>query len=164
MSAGELPNAVSRLPPSFTLEQLTRSDTAMARHIDNQPLLAHLPNLRRLTATLEAIQTALRHPISVTSAYRCPELNHAVGGVSNSRHTLGLAADFTCASLGTPLRVAHAVIAAGIEFDQLIHEYGRWVHVGLAEQGSAPRRQVLTICAGGGGYRDGLLPCAAQQT
>lgn len=152
-----------RLSPSFTLKQLIDSDTARKHGIDNHPLDAHLPNLRRLAAALERIQTLLRHPLVITSAYRNPEVNKLVGGVPASRHALGLAADFVCPALGAPLAVARAIAASAIEYDQLIHEYGRWVHLGLAPPGVAPRAQLLTICSGAGGYQEGLLSCSGAR-
>ena len=148
-----------RLSPSFTLDQLIHSDTAQQHGVDNRPLDAHLPNLRRLAAALEAIQKLLRQPLFITSAYRNPKVNKLVGGVPASKHALGLAADFVCPAFGAPLAVARAIAASAIEYDQLIHEYGRWAHLGLAPSGVAPRAQLLTICSGAGGYQDGLLPC-----
>lgn len=150
------------LSASFTLAQLIHSDTAVKRGLDNHPLPQHLPSLRRLAALLETIQALLRHPLQITSAYRNPELNRLVGGVPASRHALGLAADVVCPTFGTPLEVARAIASAGVEFDQLIHEYGRWVHVGLAGDQITPRGQLLTICSSDGGYLDGLLPCPAH--
>lgn len=148
-----------QLSPNFALEQFTRSETAQKRGIDNQPEAAHLPALRRLAAVLEQVQALLGAPLTITSGYRSPALNSAVGGVAHSRHALGLAADFVCPAYGSPLRVAQAVAASGIVFDQMIHEYGRWVHFGLAPEGEVPRKQVLTICSSKEGYLDGLHPC-----
>jgi hypothetical protein len=108
---------------------------------------------------LESIQTLLRHPITITSAYRNPEVNRLVGGVPTSKHALGLAADLVCPAFGAPLDIARAIAASGIGFDQVIHEYGRWVHVGLAIEGNAPRGQLLTISSKKTGYLDGLHPC-----
>ena len=152
-----------RLSPSFTLDYLIHSDTAQQHGIDNRPLDAHLSHLRRLAAALERIQTLLRQPLVITSAYRNPELNQLVGGVPASKHALGLAADFVCPAFGAPLEVARAIAVAAIEYDQLIHEYGRWVHLGLAPPGVAPRGQLLTICSGAGGYQEGLLSCSGAR-
>lgn len=148
-----------QLSPSFDLAQLLFSDTARERGIANHPLPEHLPHLRLLAAALEELQLLLGAPVQVTSAYRSPELNAAVGGVPRSRHALGLAADFACPGFGTPLQVAQAIAASAIVFDQIIHEFGRWVHFGLAVPGEAPRRQLLTICSSAEGYLDGLHAC-----
>lgn len=148
-----------RLSPNFTLAQLTHSDTAVRMGITNQPDALQTANLARLAEALEKVQALLGHPLSINSAFRSAALNAAVGGVPLSRHALGLAVDYTCAQFGTPLQVAQAVAASGLAYDQLIHEFGRWVHLGLAPAGTAPRRQLLTICNAGAGYLDGLLPC-----
>ena len=145
--------------PGFALAQLTHSDTAITHGIDNLPHDEHLPNLRRLASALESIQSLLEQPLLISSAYRSPEVNRLVGGVPTSKHALGLAADFVCPAFGAPLEVARAIAACGLEFDQLIHEFGRWVHLGWAPSGIAPRRQMLTICTRETGYQDGLHPC-----
>lgn len=148
-----------RLSPNFTLAQLTYSDTALARGITNQPDPLHIAGLVRLAHALESVIALLHAPLAISSAYRCPELNAAVGGAPASRHALGLAADFTCAQFGTPLATARVIADSSLEFDQLIHEYGRWVHLGLAPAATVPRRQTLTICSARGGYLDGLRDC-----
>lgn len=150
-----------RLSPNFELADLTRSDTARRLGLPNDPPAEHLANLGRLAEALEAVQALLRRPLTVNSAYRSPAVNAAVGGVPTSRHALGLAADFTCAGFGPPLEVARAIARSGIAYDQVIHEYGRWVHLGLAAGNTPPRRQALTICSAERGYEDGLLPCSA---
>lgn len=148
-----------RLSPNFTLARLIRSDTAERLGIGNTPGPDQVGNLARLAAAMEQVLGVLGHDIAISSGYRCPALNAAVGGAPQSRHVLGLAVDFTCARFGTPLEAARAVAASPVAFDQLIHEYGRWVHLGLAPEGSVPRRQLLTICSGGAGYVDGLVSC-----
>ena len=60
---------------------------------------------------------------------------------------------------GNLLAVAQAIAASPLRFDQLIHEYGRWVHLGLAPATCEPRLQTLTICNFNGGYLEGLLDC-----
>ena len=161
LSPNSPPRTPARLSPHFTLAQLTHSDIAAKHGINNQPSPDHLANLRRLALLLESIQTLLQHPITISSAYRNPEINRLVGGVPTSRHALGLAADLVCPGFGTPLDVARAIAASGIGLDQVIHEYGRWVHVGLAAEGAVVRGQQLTICTSEQGYLDGLLPCAS---
>jgi|GEM_PF-340013 len=151
-----------RLSPNFTLAQLTHSDTALARGIVNQPDQWQIDGLMRLAQTLELVMALLRAPLSISSAYRCPELNAAVGGAPESRHALGLAVDFTCPQFGTSLAAARAIADSALEFDQLIHEYGRWVHLGLAPAATVPRRQTLTICSARHGYVDGLSDCTLE--
>ncbi len=96
------------------------------------------------------------HPIDITSGYRCPELNARVGGVDTSQHTLGLAADWVCPEAGTPWRLAQTVAQSGIEFDQLILEFNRWVHISAAPQDRPARREILSIFSSAEGYLSGL--------
>jgi hypothetical protein len=149
-----------RLSPNFTLAQLIRSDTAERLGIDNHPGAEHVANLVRVAAAMEDLMELLGRPLAISSGYRSPALNAAVGGASHSRHALGLAVDFTCAGFGSPLEVARAIASSTLRFDQLIHEYGRWVHLGLEPDGIPPRRQSLTICNAASGYMDGLVACA----
>lgn len=151
-----------QLSPNFALARFTASDTARERGIANHPGAEHLAHLRLLAQALEQVQALLGAQITVTSGYRSPELNAAVGGVPHSLHALGLAADFVCPAYGAPLAVARAIAASTLDFDQVIHEYGRWVHFGLARPGQAPRRQLLTICGSAAGYLDGLHECPAR--
>jgi hypothetical protein len=67
----------------------------------------------------------------------------------------GLAVDFTVPRYGSTLQVARAIATCGLQFDQVIHEYGRWVHLGLAPEGVATRGELLSIFAGTG-YVAGL--------
>lgn len=137
------------MTPNFTLAELTRTDTGLP----NTPDADQLANLERLAATLERVRRVLGdNPLRVTSAFRSRAVNKAVGGSPTSTHVLGLAADFTCPRFGPPLAVCQAIEAAGIEFDQLIHEYGQWIHLGI---GPRKRSQLLTIDRHG--TRSGLL-------
>ncbi|PTE02718.1 D-Ala-D-Ala carboxypeptidase family metallohydrolase [Pandoraea apista] len=142
----------------FTLDELTHSQTADRRGIDNSASEDVVANLTRLAQTLERVRVLLgSRPITISSGYRSPDLNRAVGGARNSAHLYGLAADFICPGYGTPLQICKAIAASGIDFDQLIHE-GTWVHLGLAQPSQKNRRQVLTANFSGGTatYREGL--------
>lgn len=127
------------MTPNFTLAELTVTNTGLA----NTPNADQLANIERLAATLERVRRVLGgKPLIVTSAFRSPAVNRAVGGSPTSAHVHGLAADFTCPRYGSPLQVCMAIEESGIEFDQLIHEYDRWVHLGI---GPRERGEVLTI-------------------
>jgi zinc D-Ala-D-Ala carboxypeptidase len=143
-----------RLSRYFTLSRLIHSDTALAQGIDNTPLPELLPNLRQLARGLDQVRRLLGYPLEISSGYRSPALNAAVGGVVNSQHTQGLAADFICPSFGSPLIVARAIRDSRIDFDQCILEFGEWVHLSFS---TAPRRRVLTIYAAAEGYLEGLF-------
>ena len=99
------------------------------------------------------MQALLGAPLEISSGYRSPALNSAVGGSPTSQHSQGLAADFACAAFGTPLEIAAAIQASDIEFDQCILEYGRWVHLSFS---ATPRGRVLSIYNSSDGYLDGL--------
>lgn len=134
------------LSPHFSLAELTASDTAKARKIDNTPSAAVKGNLVRLAAVLEQVRALVNGPIIVSSGYRSPALNAAVGGAANSAHVQGLAADITSPRM-TAKALAVLIRESNIQFDQLIYE-NTWVHIGL--QAGAPRRQVLTAKFGAG--------------
>jgi hypothetical protein len=143
-----------RLSRYFTLARLAASDTARARGIDNTPPDALLPNLRLLARGLDRVRLLLGHPLEISSGYRCPELNAAVGGVPHSQHAQGLAVDFTCPGFGPPIAIARAIRDSEIVFDQCICEFSEWIHLSFS---TAPRRRVLTIYDAREGYLDGLI-------
>lgn len=146
-----------RLSPHFTLEEFTKSQTAIRRGIKNQPNGAELKNLKRLAIEiLEPVRRAFNRPFSPSSGFRTPALNVAIGSNSTSQHTKGEAVDFEIA--GIPNREVAEWIRDHLKFDQLILEFhdpddpaSGWVHVSLKEKDN--RGQVLTInrkgvCAG----------------
>jgi len=96
--------------------------------------------LLRSAFGMEGVRTLLGAPIIISSGYRSPEVNKAVGGAKNSQHTKGEAVDFICPGYGSPLKICKAIAASGIKFDQLIQE-GTWVHISFSD---ANRREVLT--------------------
>lgn len=142
-----------QLSPNFSLAQLTYSETADDKGIDNTPPAEAIDNLRRLASGLEKVQALLGASLEISSAYRCAALNEAVGGAGNSQHVRGLAADFVCPGFGSPMEIALALQQSEIEFDQCILEFGRWVHVSFSD---APRRRMLTIHDPEVGYLAGL--------
>lgn len=147
------------LSPHFTLEELTRSEIALRRGLNNTPAAEILSTLRHTAAELERVRTLLGYPIQVNSGYRSPDVNAAVGGSSRSQHVAGEAVDFVAPGYGSPLQVCRAIAESALEFDQLIYE-GAWVHISFTRSSawrsaSAPfgrvqRRQVLTAHFSGG--------------
>ncbi|KAB8052275.1 peptidase M15 [Janthinobacterium sp. FT14W] len=135
------------LSPHFSLAELVSSQVATRKGIDNAPSPSIVVNLTRLAALLEQVRALVGTPIAISSGYRSPALNRAVGGAANSAHVLGLAADISTAKLA-PKALAMLIRQSDIAFDQLIYE-GTWVHIGLST--GAPRRQVLTAKFAGGG-------------
>lgn len=131
------------LSNNFTLEELTHTDH---RQFDNTPNASEMANLVRLAGFLEEVKTAIGgKPVMVNSAFRCKEVNDAVGSKDTSQHRIGCAADIRVPSM-TPDEVVKAVIGSGIGYDQLIREFDRWTHISVPSvAGDSPRRQVLII-------------------
>ena len=140
-----------QLSPNFYLHEFTRSQAA-ARHgieIKVPEDSEVFTNLKHLTNTgLQPARDALG-PVFISSGYRPELLNKAIGGSSTSAHVHGLAGDISVVDY-SPLEVAEWYAASDVEFDQVIHEFGQWVHVGMAERGAEPRRELLTAVRKGG--------------
>jgi hypothetical protein len=133
------------LTPHFSLEELVASDTATRLGIDNTPPPEVVDELRKTAGLLEQIRAILGVPLLVSSGYRCQALNRALKSQDTSAHIPGQAADFRAPSFGTPLDICHALQghAQELGFDQLIHEFDAWVHVG--RRSGTSRGQLLTI-------------------
>lgn len=151
------------LTDHFTLEEMVRSETAPRLGIDNTPTAEVITELTKTAQFLERIRAFARahyNPnaiVVVTSGYRCPELNKAIGGVPTSAHCYGCAADIHVP--GVPiLQLAKDVATNIMGYDQIIHEFGSWVHVGLARPGLRIRLETLTIGGHPAQTREGLLP------
>ena len=138
-----------QLSPHFTLQELTKSQTALRRSIPNQPGKGEVESLKRLASEiLEPVRSHFERPFSPSSGYRSPALNMALGSKPTSQHTKGEAVDFEIP--GIPNRNIACFIRDSLNFDQLILEFhdpeepaSGWVHVSLKESGN--RGQVLTI-------------------
>ena len=147
-----------KLTAHFTLAEFLASDTALRKGLSNTPDSLSLYAIRTCTAPgMERVRECLGAPILITSGYRSPAVNKAVGGSSSSQHQSGQAVDFKAPAFGTPLEIARRLVAAReeIRFDQLIQE-GAWVHISFVQ--GAPRGQVLTAHFAGGRvtYSNGL--------
>lgn len=144
-----------KLSAHFSLEEFIISSKALSMGIKNDPTPPHLENLKRLAERMEAVRALFNRPIEITSAYRNPQVNAAVGGVSTSAHAVGHAADFHVDGM-TDLEVAKAVRDSGLKFDQLIYEKSRCVHISFDPK---LRRQVLRQPGGPGSpVHNGLEP------
>jgi len=137
----------------FELKEFVVSDTASKKGIDNTPtfeVVAHLDELRK--TILDPMRAAWGSALVVTSGYRCKKLNSAVGGVSNSAHLTGYAADIRPSD---KRRTAKFVLwAAGwlednrVKYDQAIDENvkgERWLHIAVRDNNGRQRRQNLVI-------------------
>jgi hypothetical protein len=143
----------------FTLEELTRSATALRLGLDNTLPAQLYRNAEKVAEALERIRAYCGgKPVRVTSCYRSKFVNAAVGGSMTSAHCAAMAADFEV--IGVPhIEVCQAMPEIVPEFDQCIYEFGPtgWVHLGLAQK--APRNQLLTAVRVHGKtvYRPGIL-------
>lgn len=134
-----------QLSKNFSLEELTHSDLATRKGINNDPTSNIINNLGRLAQLLEQVRKMVGRPITVSSGYRCPELNKAVGGQPNSQHMQGCAADIRALNM-TPDQLVKAIINTDIQFDQLIREFDSWVHISVTNNPQdIPRGQTLII-------------------
>lgn len=128
----------------FKLAEFINSATANRLGIDNMPTFEIVDNLNRLADYLDGIRAKLGKPILVSSGYRCPMLNKAVGGVANSQHLKGLAADLICADMESLEKV---LLETG-GYDQLIKEHRKgsssfWYHVSVCPCKGKPRNQII---------------------
>jgi hypothetical protein len=118
----------------FTIEELFASATAKAKGIDNTPNVQQMINLVYLAAyVLEPLRMAMDEPIKIGSGFRCQKLNKAVGGVYNSQHLKGQAADLCIDGDIAKGKRWFNYIKDHLPFDQLIWEHNSkgtyWVHV-----------------------------------
>lgn len=143
---------MTQLSEHFTLDEATYSETAIRLHIDNQPSEQQLHNMKVAAEHLEMVRSATG-PLRVNSWLRLPAVNEAVGGSKISSHMDGWAIDCS-SSAHTPYELCQIVKGAGIKFDQMIHEYGRWMHISFAPE---MRQQELTIFKPEGKYKPGIL-------
>ena len=112
------------LTANFTLEELTFSQTAARLGIVNSPDAQQIDALKNLCVNvLQPLRDALGETITVSSGFRCPALNRAVSGASDSQHLLGQAADLQCFTLA-PAEFFRRTVAQNLPFDQLIFEGG----------------------------------------
>lgn len=116
------------------MEELYASATATAKGINNKPSVQQMINLVYLCAyVLEPLRVAMGEPIKIGSGFRCQALNKAVGGVYNSQHMKGQAADLCIDGDKQKGRKWFNYIRDHLPFDQLIWEHNSkgtyWVHV-----------------------------------
>lgn len=128
----------------FSIKEMTKSNTATAKGIDNTPDQTVTNNLTKLIeAVLDPLREWYGKPIIVNSGYRCEALNKAIGGAKSSQHMLGEAADITAGSKEENEELFN-YIKDNLEFDQLINESDfSWVHVSYRE--GRLRKQVLEL-------------------
>lgn len=129
----------------FSFQEFERSDTAYKHGIDNTAPESARKNIAALVdKVLDPLREAWGKPISVTSGYRCPELNRIVGGSKTSHHMRGMAADITTGNRVENRRLFQLIMDLKLPFTQLIDEKNfQWVHVSLDPEDV--KRQVLRL-------------------
>jgi hypothetical protein len=123
-----------RLSKNFTLSEITKSNTAKRLGIDNAPNQEHLNNMQILVRDLIQPMRDALGPIRISSGYRSPVLNRAIGGSTKSQHCKGQALDLQFWSKGEMCnkKIYDWVLKEGIEFDQMINEFDfAWIHISL---------------------------------
>jgi len=134
-----------KLSPNFSLEELTFSQVASRRGLNNTPSDKVKDNLERLAFFLEQIRKLFNKPLLISSGYRSREVNEAVGGSKASQHCEGCAADFNVKGM-SPNAVVRAIVDANIPYDQVILEFDSWIHISIPTiKGATPRKQALII-------------------
>ncbi len=142
------------LTSHFSLEELTHSEIAVRKGLDNTPTPEIEANLAELALALEQVRELLDCPLHISSGYRSAKVNAAVGGTGTSAHCQGYAADFTAPPFGSPKDIAEKIRDSALVWDQLIAE-GTWVHISIDPK---MRRQVMTAHFAGGkvSYSQGI--------
>ena len=132
--------------PNFTLAVLTDSQTATRHGMTEQfaPSPEVVANLQHhALKILEPLRAALQKKgkqLVITSGYRCERVNAKIGGAKNSQHIKGQATDIQVSGMKNEDLIL-LIVALKLPFDQLIEEFGSWVHVSSA---SSPRQQILS--------------------
>ena len=133
-----------RLSKNFVLSEITRSNTAKRLGINNEPTKEHIVNIQRLiTNILQPMRNDLG-PIRISSGYRSPSLNRAIGGSGKSQHCKGQALDLQFWKDGqiNNEKIYNWIIDNAIEFDQMINEFDfAWIQLSLKK--SKNRKDVL---------------------
>jgi len=133
------------ISPNFWLSEFLQSDEATRKGLDNSPDGPSLAALRTITIPgVQSIRDCLGMPVFVSSGYRSPAVNAAVGGSRASQHMQGLAADLKSPQFGSPLTIARYLLQHWTHpFEQMIQE-GSWLHIGFPPAGQKGKREVLT--------------------
>ena len=133
-----------RLSKNFTLSEITKSNTAKRLGIDNAPNQEHLNNMQVLIRDLIQPMRDKLGPIRISSGYRSPALNRAIGGSSRSQHSKAEALDLQFWQNGEMNNkvIYDWIIDSGLEFDQMINEFDfSWIHISLKSKEN--RKEIL---------------------
>lgn len=134
----------------FTINEFIYSATALRYNIDNTPTQEVVNHFYELLPLLNEIRYKWGGPVRITSGYRCKLLNRMVGGVENSDHTLGYAADIQPVSgeFEWFVELIKSIFKNRKDFNQIIIESNgrtRWVHVSVKGKGGVQKGQIFNI-------------------
>ena len=135
------------LTENFTLEEMTASQTAVRLDFDEQfsPADSIKDNLKALCENvLEPIRSLASCSIRISSGYRCERANEAIKGAKTSQHLKGQAADISARCLDTE-ELYTLIKESNIIYDQLLQEYGRWVHISFTSVGENRMQRLRAI-------------------
>jgi len=118
----------------FDIKEMTDSQTAKQHHIDNTPTKEVIDNLKKVMYVLDIVRAHMGKPILVNSGYRCKKLNEMVGGVQNSMHTKGLAADIRTREK-EDINIMYEFLKENQKKLKIIEllNYGTFIHIGVSE-------------------------------
>jgi len=138
------------LSPHFMLSELLVSETAARKGLSNAPPDGYVERLQQVAQDLLEPVRQRFGPVHVTSGYRSPAVNAAIGGSATSAHCEGFAADFVPLTAGVTLKaiVEWCIANLDLPFDQVIYETGAWVHLGRYGPGGKVRREALSMFGG----------------
>lgn len=126
---------------NFKISELIHSDIAIQNNINNMPDIDSLNSMLELIFyCLQPIRDLIKKPMIITSGFRCQKVNFFAGGKINSQHLTGQAVDFKINGM-QPKEIVEVIKKSNIEYDQLINEYDKWVHISFNK--GKNRRQVL---------------------
>lgn len=119
----------------FNIKEMTKSQTAELYHMDNTPTKEVVENLKKVMYILDMVRVYIGKPILINSGYRCKKLNEMVGGVQNSMHTKGLAADIRTKEK-EDINTMFEFLKINKEKFKIIEliNYKTFIHVGVSEK------------------------------
>jgi hypothetical protein len=150
------------LSKNFTLNELTKSETATRLDIDNTPNDEQIESLRLLCENiLQPVRDHFGKPVKISSGFRCPAVNQATGGSATSDHCKGQAVDFEIDGLPNP-DVAQWIMD-NLDYTQLILEFytqgqpnSGWIHCSFDPSNLKNQELTAVKVAGKTQYLNGL--------
>lgn len=129
---------------NFKIKEFLQSETADKFNINNEPdnYIIYENIMRLVVDILQPLRNYYKKPIIINSGYRCLKLNQKINGARNSQHLYGQAVDFTVSG-ETISSVIKTIKKLNLPYDQLINEYGKWIHISIKEMNN--RKQEINL-------------------